>query len=50
MCYDVSSVSDWIFGRCLFDMTLERPQVDADVLLRNRMVLPLRHFGFRGTP
>ena len=24
--------------------------LDADVLLRNKMVLPLRHFGFRETP
>ena len=50
MCLDVSSLSDWMCNRCLFDMTLERPRVDADVLLRNRMVLPLRRFGFRGTP
>ena len=46
---DVSSLSNWMSSRCLFDMTLVRPQVDADVLLRNRMVLPLRRFGFRGT-
>ena len=32
---------------CLF--TLKRPRVDAGVLLRSKMVLPLRRFGIRGT-
>ena len=46
---DVPSLSDWMCSRCLFDRTWERPRVDADVLLRNKMVLPLRRFGIRGT-
>ena len=36
-------------SRSLFDRSLERPRVDADVLLRSKMVLPLRRFGIRGT-
>ena len=49
MCSDVSSLSDWMCSRCLFDRTLERPRVDIDVLFRNKMVLPLRRSGIRGT-
>ena len=49
LCSDVSSLSEWMCSRCLFDMSLERPRVDAVVLLRNKIVLPLRRFGIRGT-
>ena len=32
MCSDVSSLSDWICSSSLFDRSLERPRVDADVV------------------
>ena len=31
MCSDVSSFTDWMCSRSLFDRSLERPRVDADV-------------------
>ena len=36
-------------SRSLFDRSLKRPRVDAGVLLRSKIVLPLRRFGIRGT-
>ena len=49
MCSAESPLSDWMCNRCLFDRSLERPRVDTDVLLRNKMVLPLQRSGIKGT-
>ena len=34
---------------CILHFSLDMQQVDADMLLRNKKVLPLRRFGIRGT-
>ena len=41
MCSAESSLSDWMCNKCLFDRSLERPQVDTDVLLRHTIRVPV---------